>query len=148
MKFNWGTGIVVAFILFISFILYLVIRMNTEDAYDHHLVSKDYYKKELEYQSKIDNAQKAKEKGYQLKAEKTSEGVLVTFPSEMDAQDITGEVFLYRPSNDVLDFKSSIKVSNSTFLIPQSKLPGGRWNIEVNWTYNDENYYYKKELSL
>ena len=48
MKFNWGTGIVLAFIGFISFIMYFVINMNTNDKYDHDLVTEDYYKQELE----------------------------------------------------------------------------------------------------
>ena len=44
MKFNWGTGIVLAFIAFISFIMYFVISMNTNNKYDHDLVSENYYR--------------------------------------------------------------------------------------------------------
>ena len=50
MKINWGTGIVLAFIGFIGFILYFVIRMSTDDSANHDLVTEEYYKKELSYQ--------------------------------------------------------------------------------------------------
>ena len=50
-KINWGTGIVIAFVLFISFILYFVIKTSTDTTYEYDLVAKDYYKDELEYQA-------------------------------------------------------------------------------------------------
>ena len=60
MKFNWGTGIVLAFIAFISFIMYFVISMNTDKSLDHDLVNEDYYKQELEFQNDIDKEKNAK----------------------------------------------------------------------------------------
>ena len=36
-----------------SFIIYFVVQMNTSE-HNHDLVTKDYYKKELEYQNDID----------------------------------------------------------------------------------------------
>ena len=46
MKFNWGTGIVIAFALFMTFILSYVFKVQSNDKYDHELVVEDYYKKE------------------------------------------------------------------------------------------------------
>ncbi|MCK5400025.1 MAG: FixH family protein, partial [Flavobacteriaceae bacterium] len=51
MKMNWGTGIVIAFIGFIAFIMFFVITMSTNKKYEHDLVTEDYYKEELEYQN-------------------------------------------------------------------------------------------------
>ncbi|MEL4308989.1 FixH family protein [Joostella sp. CR20] len=148
MKINWGTGIVIAFVLFISFIMFFVIKMNTNKMYEHDLVTKDYYKKELEYQAKINNAQKAKEKGYHVKVENSENGLVISFPEAVNVAEVSGKVFLYRPSNKVLDFSMPIEISNNTFIVPSEKLPGGRWNVEVDWNYQNENYYFKKELSL
>ena len=68
MKINWGTGIVLAFIGFIAFIMYFVISMNINKDYQHDLVTDDYYKEELEYQNDIDKEENANnlEKTYQL----------------------------------------------------------------------------------
>ena len=39
MKLNWGTGIVLAIVAFIGFIMYFVITMSTDTAYSHDLVT-------------------------------------------------------------------------------------------------------------
>ena len=47
MKLNWGTGIVIAMISFMIFILTFVYRSVVMDEYQHELVSEDYYGDEL-----------------------------------------------------------------------------------------------------
>lgn len=54
IKFNWGTGIVIAMVLFMTFILTFVYKSLTPQ-YTHDLVSEDYYKDELLYQKEIDH---------------------------------------------------------------------------------------------
>lgn len=51
MKLNWGTGIVIAFIGFIAFIMYFIITMSVNANYDHDLVVENYYAEELAYQT-------------------------------------------------------------------------------------------------
>ncbi|MEM7380960.1 MAG: cytochrome C oxidase Cbb3, partial [Bacteroidota bacterium] len=41
MKINWGTGIVIAFVCFISFIIFFVVRSHTDNRADHDLVTED-----------------------------------------------------------------------------------------------------------
>ena len=84
MKINWGTGIVLAFIGFISFILYFVVRMSTDDSANHDLVTEEYYKKELSYQQEIDASKTATEMDANLKVEKTDKGLVVYFPERFD----------------------------------------------------------------
>ena len=38
MKINWGTGIVIAFAIFITFILYFVFSVQSNSKYDNELV--------------------------------------------------------------------------------------------------------------
>ena len=80
MKINWGTGIVLAFVAFISFILYFVIRMNTEVKAEHDLVTEDYYKDELGYQKDIDAEQNAKDLSSELKINISDSGLNIDFP--------------------------------------------------------------------
>lgn len=56
-KFNWGTGLAIGMILFVSFILFLVTTMLTSAKYEHDLVTEDYYAAELHYQNDIDAEQ-------------------------------------------------------------------------------------------
>ena len=146
MKINWGTGIVLAFIAFISFIMYFVISMSTNKDIESDLVTENYYGQELEFENdlrKQRNAQKLKEN---ITLIHTQEGLTITFPKDMDASDISGKVFLYRPSNKQLDFESSISLSEHNLLIPDKRLLDGRWNIKVDWQYKGNSYVYKTEI--
>ena len=146
MKINWGTGIVLAFIGFIVFIMYFVVNMTANDAYDHDLVTEDYYKEELEYQNEIDKLNNANTLKEVITYKKTAEGLLVSFPKTMNSKNITGKVFLYRPSNKQLDFETSISLSKLQLLIPDKRLVDGRWNIKIDWQYNGKSYLFKEAL--
>lgn len=146
MKLNWGTGIVIAFVGFISFIMYFVITMNTDKALDHDLVTEDYYKEELEFQNDIDKEKNSKSLAENITWEKTENGIILKFPESLEINSITGKVFLYRPSNKQFDFETDISLSNHNLLIPDKGLLDGRWNIKVDWQYNGKSYLYKKEI--
>lgn len=146
MKFNWGTGIVLAFIGFMAFIMYFVIKANTDKKYDHDLVIEDYYNQELEFQNDINKQNNANTLIENLGWEKTDEGLIIIFPDNLQTNNITGKVFLYRPSDKQLDFELPISLSDHNLLIPDNRLLDGRWNIKVDWQYNGKSYMYKKEI--
>ena len=147
IKLNWGFGVVLAFIGFISFIMYFVISMSADNKYSHDLVANDYYKQELDYQKKIDATKNARSLKENIKIERVKEGMKITFPKEFNTEDIKGKVFLYRPSNKQLDFEMPIAVSDSSYLLmPDKRLLDGRWNIIVDWTYKKQSYLFKKEI--
>lgn len=147
MKFNWGTGIVLAFIGFISFIMYFVISMNFNKKYNHDLVTEDYYKVELGYQKDIDKQNNAKTLKENIAFTKTGEGLRIVFPKNFDSKKITGKVFLYRPSNKQLDFETPISLSDNYLLVPDKRLLDGRWNLTVDWQYNGTSYLYKASIN-
>lgn len=147
MKINWGTAIVLAFIGFISFIMYFVVNMGTDSKYEHDLVTEDYYQKELKYQDDIDKIENAKKLDQNISWKKTDNGILLTFPKSLNLKDIKGVVFLYRPSNKQLDFEIPISLSNHNLLIPDNRLLGGRWNIIIDWDYQGDHFMYKKEIT-
>ena len=146
MKFNWGSGVVLAFILFISFIMYFVIHMNTNKKYNHDLVTEEYYQQELEYQNDINKEKNALTLVQNIQWEKSDEGLMIMFPKDIDFKEVTGKVFLYRPSNKQLDFETAISLSDYNLLIPDKRLLDGRWNIKIDWQYNGKSYLYKKEI--
>lgn len=148
MKLNWGTGIFLAFIGFISFILFFVVRMNMDDRANHDLVTEEYYKQELSFQNEIDAEKEANALLSKLQINRTEEGLKIIFPKDMDPSKISGTVSLYRPSNKHLDFDLPISLSNAHLLIPEKRLLDGRWDIKVNWIYQGKNYLVKKSMSF
>jgi hypothetical protein len=147
MKINWGTGIVLAFVAFISFIMYFVIIMSTDSKYDRELVTEEYYKNELAFQDQMNKEQRAKNLGFTPIIIKNESGLVVSFPEKYNTAEISGTLFLYRPSNKKLDFVMPISVSSLNTIIPSQHLLDGRWNIEINWTYKGDEYFYKEELT-
>ena len=146
MKINWGTAIVIAFGLFITFILYFVFKVQSDSKYDNELVTEDYYKKEQQVQGDIEKQQSANELEHKVTFKKSVEGIIVEFPSNFDYKNIKGKVSLYRPSSQKLDFEIPISLSSSNLLIPNSNLVGGLWDISVDWSYNESSYLNKETI--
>ena len=146
MKINWGTGIVIAFALFMVFILSFVYKVQSNQKYDNELVTNEYYKKEATVQIDIEKKQHANALKNLVVIKKVDEGIKIEFPSDFDYSKIKGKVSLYRPSCQKLDFEINISLSSPYLLIPKSNLTGGLWDISVDWNYNEIDYLNKETI--
>lgn len=147
MKINWGTGIVIGMLAFISFIMYFVITMMSSSDYDHDLVVEDYYKAELHYQQDIDAQENALALHEQISVRRKGESLIVLFPEGIDLEKTTGLVSLYRPSNKKLDFSIPFsEIKSSEFEIPKDQLVNGRWNVKVTWQNSEKEFMFKTEI--
>ena len=146
MKINWGTGIVIAFALFMVFILSFVYKVQSNQKYDNELVTKEYYKKEATVQIDIEKKQHANALKNLVVIKKVDQGIIIEFPSDFDYSKIKGKVSLYRPSSQKLDFEINISLSSPYLLIPKSNLTGGLWDISVDWNYNETDYLNKETI--
>ncbi len=144
IKFNWGTGIVVAMVAFMIFILSFVYKTIAVDKYQHQLVSEDYYKDELHYQQEIDKLNSAAKLTQNIVLNNSSDGVTINFPQDLDYTKISGEILFQRLSNEKLDFNEKIKLEGNSQLISNDKLVAGKWVVRIEWNYNDEEYLYKE----
>lgn len=148
MKINWGTSVVIAFVLFISFILFFIIKVQSDSKYDNELVVEEYYKHDALYSSefkKIQNAQDLKDKP-EIKV--SAAGVSIVFPAAFEQEKVIGTVFLYRPSAKHLDFNKPLKLSNSSLLIPTSDFVAGNWDMTISWSYDGISYLSKQKLYI
>ena len=148
MKINWGTSIVIAFALFISFILYFVFKVQSDSKYNNELVVEEYYKHDAHYGdelAKIQNAQDLKEKPV---ITYTTEGVSIVFPETFIANEIKGKVSLYRPSAKHLDFEFPIHLSGSKLLIPKADFVDGNWDMTMSWNYKGKDYITEQKLYI
>ena len=148
MKISWGTGIVIAFGLFMSFILFFVFRVQSDSKYDNELVVEEYYKQERSLEDKLSKEQNAALLEHQVQIATTGNAIEVIFPEGFDYTKITGKVSLYRPSNQKLDFEKPISLTGNRLLIPTIDLAGGRWDITIDWEYQGKGYINKKMLTL
>ncbi|MCF6350678.1 MAG: FixH family protein [Flavobacteriaceae bacterium] len=145
MKINWGTGLVIAMFVFIVFILSFVYKTFTNKKYNHHLVSKEYYKDEINYQQEIDALTNAKKLEENVKLENRKDGIVIIFPKEFS--NINGVIQFQRASDVELDFNLPIKLTNNQLLIPREKLVQGLYNVKIDWTVNNVKYLFKEKHS-
>jgi hypothetical protein len=145
-KISWPTGIIIAMSAFIIFILSFVYKATFMPQYDHHLVSEDYYKDELNYQQEIDKLNKAATLKEDVTLTKVAEGLLIKFPAEFDPEKITGTISFQRPSNDKIDFELPIKLTTANYLIADDNLVKGIWNVKIEWVINGTTYLFKEKL--
>jgi len=145
-KISWPTGIILALSAFIIFILSFVFKATFIPEYDHHLVSDDYYKDEMNYQQEIDKLNKAAALKEDVTLTKVAEGLLIKFPEEFDPEKIAGIISFQRPSNDKIDFRFPIKLTTADYLILDDNLVQGIWNVKIEWTINSNTYLFKEKL--
>ena len=148
MKINWGTSIVIAFALFIAFIMYFIVKVQSNSKYDNELVVEEYYKHDAHYSDELAKYQNAQDLTVKPLISNTTDGVKIVFPKALFPQQIEGKVSLYRPSAKRLDFELPFKLSGSTLLIPKRDFAGGNWDMILAWTYQGKSYLLKQKLYL
>jgi hypothetical protein len=143
MIMNWGKWIIVSFVLFAGFIGTLVtVCMRAEVG----LVSKDYYKEELEFQKqivRIENTSALESKP----AIVAGKGIIeITFDfSELE----TGELILFRPSDAALDKKFQLSTTgNQLQQFPTDQLDPGMYRARMQWTKQGKEFYYEQVIYL
>lgn len=148
MKINWGTGIVIAFALFMTFILYFVFEVQSNSKYDNDLVVEEYYKHDSHFQDEMSRIQNAHDLQQKPSITHDSEGVKIIFPVVFESDKIKGNILLYRASNKKFDFNTPIALANSALVIPKSKLIKGQWNVNMEWQYEGKKYLSKEVIYI
>ena len=143
LKFNWGTGIFIAMLSFMIFILSFVYKAVALDEYQHELVSEDYYKDELHYQEEIDKMNNATLLKQNISLRNSNQGVHISFPGDINESSIKGEIYFQRLSNEKLDFYEDINLAGHEQLISTDKLVSGKWIVKIDWEDGQNEYLFK-----
>ena len=140
-KYNWGWGILFSIIIFLLIMAAIIIFAMNKNV---DLVTKNYYQKELEYQSQIDKENKSKFLNKDVIISKDKKNITIIFP---DSIKITGELNFYRPSDSKLDFKIPIKLTVENKQIINTKFfAKGFWKVKINWEENNNDFYSEKSF--
>jgi len=144
MKFNWGTGIVLAFLIMISGMIYLVsitFRQNDD------LVEDDYYQKSVNYQQHIEKVEKTNELLEKITFALSKDTLKLTFPNVGDYKAYSGKIQLYSPVTKKQDLTLSIKL-NSVYSqnVDLKSLIKGKYNVKIDWSANLIDYFQEQEI--
>jgi hypothetical protein len=140
---NWGKGLTIVIIAFMSFILYMVITLMTKGNAD--LVSEDYYKKEIEYEKEISalkNTEASKEKVVIMDK---GDFIIFQFPTTKNIENI--EIQLLRPNNDKKDVTVTEK-NTKNVMVEKKKLEKGIYKASIHYTSQGQRFLQKEELKI
>ncbi|MEM1134550.1 MAG: FixH family protein [Bacteroidota bacterium] len=145
-KFNWGHGIAIFFTCFVVFILTAVFTSTKENI---HLVTEDYYAKELAYQERIDEINNAKSLNTQVKMNVVDGSLQITFPKEVVSADITGNIHFFRPSDSKLDQLFTISLNELGVQdIKLNDMVKGHYRIKLDWVAKGQAYFFEEPIFI
>ncbi len=146
MKWNWGVGITVTIIFFTIISLLFIYFAFSQDI---NLVRDDYYEAEVQFNEKLETIKRTKKLSEELQIKLIPNYISLQFPTEIGTQEIKGTIFLYRPSDENLDFEIPIRIDSSkSQLIPTNKMITGQWKILIEWTADTNKYFNNKILMV
>lgn len=146
LKFSWGTGIIITFIVFMTITLSTVIYMMNQDV---NLVADDYYDQEIKYQQQIDRIERTNKLEKENIISYNGTMVIIELPSNLKQENVKGEIHFYRPSDSADDLKIPLTVDSlGAQIIPVTALAKGLWTVKINWTYSGMEYFNEKRIIL
>lgn len=146
IKLNWGWGIVIALAIFMLFIGSIVFQLLFNKKYDHQLVSENYYKDELLYQSEVNKIERANKLPKNVIIQNKDGKLYIIFPKDLNFSEITGTVSFQFVIDAQFDFKQKIELESPVFEIDSSKLKKGTWRIKVDWKHQQISYLLKEKI--
>lgn len=146
IKFNWGTGIVVAFIIMIAGMVFLVsiaVRQNED------LVEKDYYQKSLNYEKHMDEVKNTGKLASGIKFERSADSLILVFPDVAPVVSYSGSIHFYSPVSEKNDLSLPVKLNSlNSQIIDLKKISKGRYTIKIDWTDGNLKYYQEDDITV
>ncbi|MEO1434176.1 MAG: FixH family protein [Bacteroidota bacterium] len=146
MKFNFGTGIALFYILFATMLTVFVVQAKKVN---YSLVTKTYYDEDLAYQSHFDKIQNVLTYKAQLELTENWDNQTIALQFPADRLPSGGTIQLYRPSDDRHDVRLAVQTDASgKQIIPVGKLTKGLWEIKVDWASADLAFFQEASIYL
>ena len=145
MKFHWGHGIFLFYVVFVASLVTVVIKSRD---FDNSLVTEEYYARDLNYQQDYDRRMNSKSLAEPLSIMRVNGQYQLLFPKGNN-QGVEGTVLLYRPSSKHDDRLLKLSVNaGGTMPLRVEGLKPGRYQAVVEWSANGVDYFDELDLHL
>ena len=150
-KNPWPFAIVGYFVIFITAMggwITFAVRNDMD------LVREDYYEHEIRYQKHIDSVARtaAIRNEVNISCDQNHQLLIISMPKDhvraSDADAITGELHLYRPSDSKLDQRFPLALTQGAQSIPVAHLAPGLWKVRLSWNAAGSEYYFDQMIVL
>lgn len=147
-KFNWGTGLTLAIVVFVLATLSTVSYLISLEFY---LVSENHYEEGVEYQETIDGIQNANNLSTPVLIlfDEPTESIKITFPIALRSDSLNGSIKFYRPNDSSLDKRFKLELNeDGQQSIPVSDFEEGRWKLTLQWQQDTLTYIDHKNIFI
>ena len=147
-KFNWGTGITLAIVVFVLATLSTVSYLISLEFY---LVSENHYEEGVEYQETIDGIQNARELDTPplILFDEPTVSIKITFPEKLRSDSLNGSIRFYRPNDSSKDRRFKLQLDEEgKQAIPVSDFEEGRWKLTLTWQQDSLTYIDEKNIFI
>ncbi len=128
---NWGKSIIVVYTFFVIGIVYLVYRSSQQTI---DLVDKNYYQKEIQFQTEITASNNANQKGYVPEIKKIDGADFLVLPL-LSGAILKGTAEFYCPSNSKYDVLMKLSASKmAQWKLPESAIHKSSYQVKVKWS--------------
>ena len=146
MRWNWGTGIFIVIVLFVGLCVAFIIYAQHQK---WSMVEEDYYPKELRHEEKLVKMRNANALSMQMQVKTGTTGLVVQFPVDFHGKKLTGNINIYRPSDEKLDIILPVSADTSlTQAIPLNRLSKGRYVVKVDWSSGGKEFYKEQDIFI
>lgn len=140
---NWGKGILIVIITFISAMLGMVFYSFQQT---NELVEKNYYEKELKYQQKIDASSRLNkiEKNSLIELNKS---ITIKLPAGTFENYESGKIECIRYDNSISDRTFLSKPNSDGIIVLENNWERGNYLIRISWINNSISYYREENIN-
>lgn len=142
---NWGKSIILAFVLFGAFLVTLVTVCMRQDI---SLVTREYYKEELDYQAQINRIAHTRTLSQKPTIQVESGDIIKVRYADFPSLE-RGELHLFRPSDPEMDKQFDLHGSAEGLqYFSTSGMEKGMYRARMKWTMNGEEFYIEQKITL
>ncbi|RFZ85319.1 hypothetical protein DYU05_06905 [Mucilaginibacter terrenus] len=138
---NWGKGLVIGMLLFMSFIVGMSCYMFKLPADDY---DREYYEKGLTFNSDFKKERQVIIDKAQPLMSVNAENIMIRFTAPA-----TGTVRFIDPASQNRDKIYRVETNGDVSMaLPKGGLTNGKWNVTINWKSGAHQYLYKQDINI
>lgn len=135
--------IIAVFVLFAIFIGQFVYRSTL---IKQNLVTKDYYKQELDFQKRMQFEQNTQSIKKDIDIACDLNTLNITFPQNW--KNVSGNVHLYNIADKDLDIQLPFTTANNNLKLSLRDFSKGNWTLKLKFNHAKTDYYLEEKLDL
>ena len=143
MKINWGTGLTIWLVVFVTAILTFVAFAFSQDV---NLVHQEYYQKGVDFDNERAMRDRAKLEDYKFSVAQNKKTVNISIEEDYFLGITDVEAYFYRPSDRHKDIRFSFE--SSMLSVSTTKLIRGKYDLKISWKKDGKDYLLEKYFFL